>query len=777
MDNIQILADDPMQLQSSMLTAEVFLDMMDLQLDQNKCFSWGNNSDHRRLLRGLGHTVRLHARDLGAQMTFSRVLRAETSECRVQSIQHFWAVLKKSPCQNWFKIQVIRGAAWPKALHACENRKASLTTTGTLRSKAMAALGWKRAGASPWIRWSFSLVPDADPEFYQIWSILRTFHRMMTTFEELQHRWSQFVSTPVRHGQGPFHSLVLVLEQLRWQWHADLTLDVGFLCIPWQDLHLALLRLLAIDAWYDFVSRQVSHRLDFQGMTSIDHNLSFQHSPLDLDRGEQELLATIQDGTFYTSWQLAKLDPTISGFCDRCNVEDDLNHRCTVCPKYSEIQAQHRPCVQRWSDFDSAFTHHCIVPRNEHLHSWWQHLQALPDLLLLHHVMPTPHETYDLFTDGSTFMGTTTFAHSAWAVVDLSSSRIVSGGPMWGIIQTNNRAELVAVLSALHWKFLAPITLRLWVDSSYVVNNFQHLLKTHSIPDHWTNLDLWAQALDLIRRVDWTTCSIHKVNAHADPDAAADAYEDWLCKGNTMADTAAKRFNMDRGSNFETLLSALMQRQQQLSRLATSQKAFLLDMAKYDLGQARRPSLDPEDLPISILCEQQEFNDCLIASVLEPTLSASLSWPGVDASVLRVLSDFLSGLDLLGSVKQPVSLHELVLGFEIQMQRAFPIRTLANGKDLIAFPAEAHLGALQRPTLAGSAATLRDIVAALFSFVHEEAPIVRQPRSCVGIHCVVSCLWIGWPGELSTFVFDRLQAFSPAVHKTQELARTYSARV
>ena len=230
-DNIQCLASSVGDLTHGILTLRVCLQMLDLIEDPHKSYAWGSNYESRRALRNQGFRVRLAAKDLGAQMSFSQLLRSTTSLERLASVHELWHVIRRSPAPRWFKLLAIRTAIWPKALHAVENKICSFSTLKQMRSKAMYAMGYNRAGASPWARWALMQPYDADPQFYQIWAVLRGALRMLSNFPHLQHAWSRFISQgdPLS-GQGPFHSLFAVLELLQWTWDADLVWV--FWCCP-----------------------------------------------------------------------------------------------------------------------------------------------------------------------------------------------------------------------------------------------------------------------------------------------------------------------------------------------------------------------------------------------------------------------------------------------------------------------------------------------------------------------------------------------------------------
>ena len=185
-DNLQMIAANFGAFAHGLTVFRTFMSAWDIALDSNKSYSWANSTSLRNLLRSLGLPVLLHAKDLGAQMCFSALNRTQVQLQRLDSVRHLWQVLRTSSASSWHKLLAIRVAILPKVLHGCENRPMSSTTLTTLRSRAMYALRWNRAGASPLIRWSWMQNPLVDPEFFQIWQALATWWRMFHAFPALK---------------------------------------------------------------------------------------------------------------------------------------------------------------------------------------------------------------------------------------------------------------------------------------------------------------------------------------------------------------------------------------------------------------------------------------------------------------------------------------------------------------------------------------------------------------------------------------------------------------
>ena len=772
-DNISILSDSPATLQQGVLIAQVFLQMFDLDLDLRKSYAWGTDPSFRKMMRTFGYRVKLAERDLGAQMTFSKVSWSQSGVARLQSISHFWSVLRKSPVHSWFKLRALCSAGWPKALHGCENRLMPPGALAKLRSQAMAALGWRRAGASPLIRWSLQQQPEVDPEFYQMWTTMRTFLRMLNSYPHLQVAWRSFVQQPPTSGQGPFHSMWKLCAQLGWSWTIDLCLGIGFLVLGLHELHFDLLRMVLLHAWDRYVVSCLRSRRDYHDLASIDREISFKRA--DLAPSDQALLLTIQDGTFFTNWHIGKFDETRVSFCDICHTEDDLEHRCLQCPKYEAVRAQHLPCIRRWNQDKPSFHLHALAPENPWLCAWWQYLHSLPaDLENFAWHLPAP-AIVDVFTDGSCTDANTVYARAAWALVYPDQHVILASAPLFGIQQTINRAELCGVLAALHWKLKNPCHLRIWSDSLYVVQNFQNLLRTRQVPSHWRNQDLWHRALALTYLIDWDSCDILKVQAHGHLPSSTSPYEDWLIAGNALADQVAKRQNDHRSDEAETLLCQMQESQMQMTRQAHSQQNFLLAIAHFDLQREPRcTEVDPEDITLDRLGGPCLWNDCVVAGVLESCIEAGIGPLGpFRGGFLSDLSKWLFGVDMLGPYKQYVSLPEIIIGFELE-HGTFPVWVPHEGVHVALYENGTQLGALVRPTLAGSVSLLKLALETLFDFACADLTLIKCERPHLGVVTPVWCLEIGWPFDLSTRVAVCFEKIAPlGIRHSRDMARSY----
>lgn len=145
------------------------------------------------------------------------------------------------------------------------------------------------------------------------------------------------------------------------------------------------------------------------------------------------------------------------------------------------------------------------------------------DSIVLHEAInPTPvwrGELTTLYSDGSY---NPMYRVAAWAVVDVENNTKFSGKVQGE--QTNNRAELTALLAALTFVAKRGIgKARIRTDSKYVVDGVQGAHR------RLTNLDLWAAIDTTMQRARVRESEIEWVAAHAGD------------YGNGVADIAAKR--------------------------------------------------------------------------------------------------------------------------------------------------------------------------------------------------------------------------------------------
>lgn len=810
-DNLQLIASTAALLQPGILVVQTFMEAWDLTLDPVKSYTWSSNAQQRSVLRAFGHLVRLAGRDLGAQMTYSKLIRKDVFHQRLQSCSHFWTLLRRSSASAWFKKLALRMAAWPKLLHGCENAWIPVSSLGKLRSKCMFALGWDRAGANPLIRWSLLQPTGYDPEFYQLWQTFLSFWRMSRLFPYIREAWSA-----TRHvselSQGLLYSVELALELLDWVLDGQWNLHVWDQTLHWFSIELETLKLLVLHCWQQSLCQRWEHRKDFQGLPTIDVEVSFRSFKTS-NVATAELVSTLQDGTFYTAHCISKFDVACSSVCTFCGVVDDLAHRCVVCPRYDAVRQQHPEAVRRWSQMPRAFNEHALIESNPFLWQHWCNLLHLPDTTHCHFFTPQTGIRYHVFTDGSCWNSSSaTKRLAAWAAVVMEANIILAHGVVPGLLQTIDVAEAMGMLSVLRWAVLYQSAVTMHSDSQYAVDGLLFLQQHYYVPDHWKHQILWHQMLELCHQLQPGQLVIHKVNSHGLEEQALDSLEEWLIRGNAKADAAANAAQKLRSDDFMNTYRSLCSHHDRSVGLVTSQVEFLLDVSRFDLeNKGSTHHVDTEDLPLSFLVQQTFPNDSNLAAQFEldllmPSRQTMGSEPfdfedaapndgslvaqfELEATDLlpaqcpcgfsrdfsaKVLS-FLLNLDVSAARCRMVTGIELLAAFGALNMGSIPHPRIVEGVTVYEEPHLVVAGGLVRHTITSAALALRRCIVQLLSHFGVLAQTGQSNRPDLGLFFNVWAIRVGWPDHVeavSRVVISRWFDSRPA-RRACDLARPF----
>ena len=745
-DNVQLISSTAASLQPGILALQTFMDSWDLDLDPVKSYAWSSDSCQRSLLRAFGHLVRLAGRDLGAQMTYSKLCRKAVFQERLDSVAHMWTLLHRSSASVWFRKLALRMALLPKLLHGCENAWIPRSTMDRLRSRCMYALGWDRAGANPLVRWALMQPIGADPEFYQIWQVLLCFWRLSRLFPMVRDAW---VQTRMADDLAPglLQSVDFAFEQLGWCLDVHWVLHVEDIALNWWHVELDALKLLARHFWQQSLCSRWN-RQDFSGLTSIDVEVSFssfRSSQLAIN----ELVCAIQDGSFYTSNILAKFDVTKPATCAVCGVEDTLQHRALRCPRYTGIRESHAEVVERWPQMTRAFNEHGLVQANPFLWSHWKNLLQIPDTTQEFYFLATGDEVVRLFSDGScNDGGSATKRLAAWGLIEMYHSRVVARGAVVGLIQTIDVAEFTAALSCLHWILRCKVMAVLHVDSQFVCEGLQFLLDHHFVPHKWRSQTLWHTALDLLKQLAPGQFQVHKVASHYDEALAVSPPEEWMIRGNDKADRVALRAHLCRSTDFDVTHRSLCQHHDRMKQLVCSQLQFLVALARQDLAEPSRDSnFDVEDLPLVALVQPREPNDSSLAAQFE--LDAVTQLPARSRSGFsrrfcsQILTLILDG-DTSAAQSKQVTGIELLAVYLRSFSGQIPVPRIIDGVRVFEDPDGVVGGGLIRPTIASAIQILKQCLTDLFDLFGILPQIGRANRPDLGLIMSVWSIRVGW---------------------------------
>ena len=183
-------------------------------------------------------------------MSYGLTSSTSIQKTRFDSLAPLWSTLKRLNCAEWMKIRAIKQAFWPRAFYGVAVCNIGWDLIKALRTKAMQALRHDRAGASPALRLYFLCHEQADPGFYQLQLVLRTFQRVAKNRPALLKLWAEFMgSDGGGRSYGPFGKLLGICAQVQWKVEPPMIHNADGLCFSLVDIEEGSLEFLLRDAW------------------------------------------------------------------------------------------------------------------------------------------------------------------------------------------------------------------------------------------------------------------------------------------------------------------------------------------------------------------------------------------------------------------------------------------------------------------------------------------------------------------------------------------------
>ncbi|CAE7466734.1 unnamed protein product [Symbiodinium sp. CCMP2592] len=580
-DNLVNLAVTPAGLASGYQATQCFMDLLELELDQPKTYSWATTPSDRRALLALGPAVLEHTRELGGYLAFGPKTRNAALVDRCEALAPVWAALKRSRAPTHLKLRALAGKCWPRALHGISGCPLAAGRLTHLRAQATGALRIRPGGVSSLLRLSIAQPMCADPGFYELWTSICDLRRLAGKLSGFLCRWRQFMMFfDGRSLPGPFTKLLQVLSRIGWSVqrpplvtdHEGLVLDL--LAAP-----QLLLRHRLEHGWLQFVAFAHRHRDTMRDLSGIEPSLL--HADIDsLTPVNAARLASLRAGAFIFGHQQAKFDVTQTGFCELCLVPDDAEHRVCSCPRFSDIRRSHEWVCEMWPRLPISFTHHLLPPANPHLSRVRSQLHNLVDDSGVFFCEGFGIGWQHLFTDGScSDPGSPDLALAAWGVVHAGLARPVACGHVPGLLQTAPRAEIWAMISAVRWALEYRLPCIVWSDCQNVVDSVDELLAGSSL-DHCADDDLWRILAGLLQQLDGNQFLVRHVPSHLDQTLTEGPFEDWVAVNNDHADTLAVFVNNNRSVEFTATYSAALEFHQQTLAQQRALTAIYLGIAE-----------------------------------------------------------------------------------------------------------------------------------------------------------------------------------------------------
>eukprot|EP00438_Fugacium_kawagutii_P031197 Skav220792 [mRNA] locus=scaffold150:45636:49403:- [translate_table: standard] len=646
-DNLEIFAASFFHLQWGITCLETWVCMWRLELDTAKTYTWGTTPSLRATLQSYGHRVETAMKDLGAQMVYGCSHIIAEQRHRLQSLDSLWPRLRAVPCPEPSKWMALQQAFWQRAFYGIAICPLSWTHLKTLRTEAMKALGYRKAGASPALRLFLLCPAQCDPGFFQVWTVFNTFLRIgkkhLYLFDEWQHYMDHFVG---KKTHGPFAKLLEQCEYLGWSievpgffdhhgvWHSLLLLS-----------EKALYGLL-LDAWSWVVWREVSHRKDMMGLYGIDRQVLLQ-AARGVPPHQRGLVRVLQDGTFQEPGQHAKYDLTQDCVCPLCQQPDSMTHRLEVCPALEHVRQASPLNIATVAQWPYHKKIRCLPSANPWLGPFRAAQCGDDDIVERKPPGAVVESHCHLFTDGSCLGGSIPdYALASWAVVCPARDTWVARGALSGVHQSADRAELRAGAAAVEYANTYPCSATIWTDSTYLAAGLSRLL--HSLADlpEETNADLWQDLRNLLALRSFPL-TVQHIPAHRPTTFQDQDVDDWTARWNARADleaAIAQRLHSDEARRLHREL--WRHHREELSDL---QRLQALHLALYDArAEALPPAVrsDPAEDDPGLLVEV----DWESPSQRDPLEQISTEWigsPDLDGARLRFGTDFTKHFLLL----------------------------------------------------------------------------------------------------------------------------------
>ena len=375
-------------------------------------------------------------------------------------------------------MMVLFQAMWPRAFHGISVCTLGWSHVVHLRSAAMKALRFNKAGSHAGARLALlSSSPLCDPGYFQAYTVLTTFKRMLQKQPTLELMWGKYMyHWTGTLTQGPFGKLLEITRMIGWQvcpphlmdhdgvlWHLSTCDQSG------------LIRTLR-EAWAQFVAADLVRRKDFAGLQGVDYDV-LQMAQRKLLPHDRAWLSVLRAGTFVDQHQQAKYDVSKAIRCPFCGALDSVDHRTFHCPRIHAERTPFLDLVAAAGSWPIALRTRLLPGRNPHLGDFRRQLASLADIDEISQHSCSSNSTH-IFTDGSCRQPDTP-AHSltAWAVVDATSDRLIARGICGGLQQSSDLGELRAIVVALEWIIDRPGHFTIWSDSAYASGGLHRLLQ------------------------------------------------------------------------------------------------------------------------------------------------------------------------------------------------------------------------------------------------------------------------------------------------------------
>ena len=623
-DNWELVASSSNQLSEAVKKALEFMRSWKLDIDADKSWAWSTKplpqhqiemlssllvqTDHHDQVDGVPQDpfkplriVRAN-KDLGATMRYRKSLCITNIKQRFdKSISRIRRLLSV-PCSLELVWRAINVGAISCALYGIETLPLGFQHFHRLRSAMADTVCETYKNRSELLATACTSACVGDPEVKTIKKCVRTCRKFLVLHPELiQISFQILANSPADAKKifGPLGCLKRWFTRLNWDVREDgclitsqkVALSLLFTCPDEIAHHIDL-------SWAEFMSNQVSHRKGMHDLPHLNLRATARHLKK-FDEVDQRILCKYMSGAFAHGDKNIHRG-TSDGSCPFCSAPDSLEHRIQICPAFQDIRNNHLQTLQ-WINENSKHWNATPIISCHPDETLWHQFKTIVSSPISRNLDLTSQQVRRFFTDGSCrtpLIPEAAFA--SWSVVeDVSVSDeqrlhfaeiFQKSGNMPQCFplccrsqvrgrQTNDRAELCAVICALSQSFLVEI----YTDSLYTINTLTRVLDGLK-PEQFindTNSDLIQELCYVVAGRSWTHIAIHHVRSHQVLTETADKHLLFLQLGNHEADRhAGLVWEQDVGSTMQSLVQNIIEHYNTVAHFHLDFLTFLCQLCK-----------------------------------------------------------------------------------------------------------------------------------------------------------------------------------------------------
>ena len=560
-DNWTIQNTDPADLLRALAAADESINALAMILALDKLKFYSSDAGDRATLRkstfrGNPVVVVHDFQDLGIVFCATKRQTAKCFNQRMTANQARFQRLQVVPWSDNRKAMSLLRVVLPAVLYGSELTHISCTGFGTLRAKCNGALWGPGSHRDKWLAPLVSAATLYEPFILVFLRRWHTTQRMLRRYPQDAIRlWNTRAGADVSLLVGPMSYFFEQVFALGWTVCLDGILQDASGNF-WDVRMVSKRQIMAVvqDAWCSVAINSVREDKQFTGIRPFCiPRVRFHLTHKGVFNSVQ---ANYVSGAILSSEVKAKFLAHDAAGCPLCGKEGGVTHLLYHCGATQSIRDNlDLDFLQAQPDYIRVCGFFPVTPQLQ-IHR--NLLSVIPDV----QAFPGLDDDLHLFTDGSTMFGTSSYlAFSSWSLMlaepGSDEVTIVASGCLPGLIQTNNRAELYAVLQAL----LVGASGCIYSDSQYVVDGVARIQLSGWVEAHWSkaeNYDLWYRVF-LCLQHDPGRWKLFKVKSHLAVADATTEFQAWCITHNNAADREAKAANMNRAAAFFDNHSVLQQ--------------------------------------------------------------------------------------------------------------------------------------------------------------------------------------------------------------------------